>query len=140
MSLRVKHDEAKKRQHKALMEKAHELSDRLQAKTKALHKEEGQWRWKRHKQCQELEVEKQALDAKKAELSLKGKKMDRKKLALMEGCETLTRKAVALGSVSARLEAEKQVPCMTHSNLTFYSLAFPLFMLHLSLRGIFRPS
>ena len=140
MSLRVKHDEAKKRQHKALMEKAHELNDRLHVKMKALHKEKGQWRWKRHKQGQELEVEKQALDAKKAELSLKGKKMDRKQLALMEGCEKLTRKAEALGSVSARLEAEKQVACMTQSTLTFYSLAFPLFTPHLSLRGIFRPS
>ncbi len=57
------------------MEKAQTLSDRLKAKTTALHKEEGQWRWKRHKQYRELEVEKQALDAKKAELSLKGKKM-----------------------------------------------------------------
>ncbi len=68
------------------MEKADNLSIWYKAKMKALKIEEGQWRWKRHKQCRQFEVEKEDLDAKKSEVSLAAKKMDRKKLASMKSC------------------------------------------------------
>ncbi len=44
VSLRMKQDEAKKRQHKVLMEKADDISMKLKYKMKELKKEEGQWR------------------------------------------------------------------------------------------------
>ena len=61
VSLRVKQDEAKKRQHKALMEKADDISMELKLKMKALKKEEGQWRWKRAKQARQMGVELEAV-------------------------------------------------------------------------------
>jgi hypothetical protein len=138
LSLRQKQEEGKKRQHKAAMEKAENLSDRYKARMKALKIEEGQWRWKRHKQSRQHEVEKQALDAKKSEVSLARKKLDRKQLALTEGCATLQRKAVALGTVSAKLVADKKVVPSTNTSLIFYSLAFSILIPHLSMRLILR--
>jgi hypothetical protein len=138
LSLRHKQEEAKKRQHKAAMEKADNLSVWYKAKMKALKIEEGQWRWKRHKQCRKFEVEKEDLDAKKSEVSLAAKKMDRKKLASMKSCVSLQRKAVELGTVSAKLVADKKVVASTHLTLIFYSLAFPVLIPHLSLRIILR--
>ncbi len=68
VSLRVKQDETKKRQHQAAMGKADNVSLRLKTKMKAWKKEEGQLRWKRHKPSRQMEVEKEeALDAMKSE-------------------------------------------------------------------------
>ncbi len=79
MSLRRRQEEAKKRQHKAAMDKAENMRDQLEKNMKALKVEEGQWRWKRHKEARQLDVEKEVLNAKKLEVSLAAKIMDRKK-------------------------------------------------------------
>jgi hypothetical protein len=64
------------------MDKAENMSERLKTKMKGLKSEEGQWRWKRHKEARQLDVEKEALNARKSEVSLAAKTMDRKKMAL----------------------------------------------------------
>jgi hypothetical protein len=64
--------------------------------------------------------------------------MDRKQLALTEGCATLQRRAVALVTVSAKLVADKKVVPSTHTTLIFYSLAFSVLIPHLSMRLILR--
>ncbi len=79
LSLRRRQDEAKKRQHKAAMDKADNMSDRLQTKMKALKAEEGKWLWKRRKEARQLDVEKEALNARKSEVNLAAKIIDRKK-------------------------------------------------------------
>ena len=138
LSLRHKQEEAKKRQHKAAMEKADNLSVRYKSKQKAFKIEEGQWRWKRLKQSRQIEVQKEDLDAKKFEVSLAAKKMDRKNLASMKSCVALQRKAVALGTVSSKLDAAKKVVPSTQLTLNFYSLAFPVLIPNHSLRIILR--
>jgi hypothetical protein len=121
LSLRYKQENSKKRHCKALIEKADNLSDRLQRKMTALKTEEAQWLWKRHKQCRQSQVEKEALDAKKSEVTLARKRLERKQSALMEGCEMLQRKAEALGTVRLKLVAEKKVvpPDTNNSNFLF---------------------
>ena len=107
------------------MEKADNLSVWYNKKMKALKIEEGQWRWKRHKQSRQFEVEKEDLDAKKSEVSFAAKQMARKKIALMKSCDSLQRKAVELGTVSAKLVADKKVVPSTHCNSNFLFACFP---------------
>ena len=125
MSLRNKQENNKKRHYKALIEKADNLSDRLQSKMTALKTEEAQWLWKRHKQCRQLQVEKEALDAKKSEVSLAGKRLERKQSALTEGCAMLERKEQALGTVRLKLVAEKKVVTPDTNNSNFLFACFP---------------
>ena len=125
MSLRDKQENNKKRHYKALIEKADNLSDRLQSKMTALKTEEAQWLWKRHKQCRQLQVEKEALDAKKSEVSLAGKRLERKQSALTEGCAMLERKEQALGTVRLKLAAEKKVLLPDTNNSNFLFACFP---------------
>ena len=126
MSLRDKQENNKKPHYKALIEKADNLSDRLQSKMTALKTEEAQWLWKRHKQCRQLQVEKEALDAKKCEVSLAGKRLERKQSALTEGCAMLQRKEQALGTVRLKLVAEKKVVPPDTNNSNFLFACFPL--------------
>jgi hypothetical protein len=79
LSLRRRQEEAKKRQHKATPDKAENMSDRLKHKMKALKAEEGQWRWRRHKEARQLDVEKEALNARRSEVSLAVKNIHRNK-------------------------------------------------------------
>jgi len=125
LSLRNKQENNKKRHYKALIEKADNLSDRLQSKMTALKTEEAQWLWKRHKQCRQLQVEKEALDAKKSEVSLAGKRLERKQSALTEGCAMLERKEQALGTVRLKLVAEKKVVTPDTNNSNFLFACFP---------------
>jgi hypothetical protein len=125
LSLRDKQENNKKRHYKALIEKADNLSDRLQSKMTALKTEEAQWLWKRHKQCRQLQVEKEALDAKKSEVSLAGKRLERKQSALTEGCAMLQRKEQALGTVRLKLVAEKKVVPPDTNNSNFLFACFP---------------
>jgi hypothetical protein len=125
LSLRDKQENNKKRHYKALIEKADNLSDRLQSKMTALKTEEAQWLWKRHKQCRQLQVEKEALDAKKSEVSLAGKRLERKQSALTEGCAMLERKEQALGTVRLKLVAEKKVDFPDTNNSNFLFACFP---------------
>ncbi len=119
LSLRCRQEEAKKRQHKAAMDKADNMSDRLKTKLKALKTEEGQWRWKRHKEARQLDVEKAALNARKYEVSLAAKTHDRKKMALTKERKEMDGKQVALGRTSAKLAGEKKVGLFTHTTLIF---------------------
>ena len=102
----------------------------------ALKKEEGQWRWKRHKESRQLDVENENLQAKKLNVQLQVQKINRRQVALTKGTWTLERKEKALGTATAKVIADKKVqpPC----HLTFYSLAFPLFIPHLSLFSYLR--
>ena len=47
------------------MEKAENKSKKYNTKLQALKKEEGQWRWKRHKENRQLDVENENLQVKK---------------------------------------------------------------------------
>ena len=116
------------------MEKADNLSVWYNKKMKALKIEEGQWRWKRHKEARQLDVEKAALNARKYEVSLAVKTMDRKKVALNKERKEMDGKQVALGRTSAKLAGEKKVGLFTHTTVIFYSLAFPVLTPDLSLR------
>ncbi len=109
VTLRGKRDEGKKRQHTAAMEKANTLKLALETKMKALTKEEGQWRWKRCKQARNLDVQKQALQAKEVAVQLVEKKIVRGKSALREGSAALERDASTVGKACAKLVAEKKV-------------------------------
>ena len=126
LSLRDKQENSKKRHYKALIEKADNLSDRLQSKMTALKTEEAQWLWKRHKQCRQLQVEKEALDAKKSEVTLAGKRLERKQSALTKRCEMLQMKGKALGTVRLKLVAEKKVVPPDTNNSNFLFACFPL--------------
>ncbi len=107
----------------------------VENKMKALKAEEGQWRWKRHKEARQLDVEKEALNARKSEVSLAAKIIDRKKLALNKERKQMDgKKLLALGRTSAKVTAEKKVGPLTHTTLIFYSLAFPVLTPDLSLR------
>jgi hypothetical protein len=108
LSLRRRQEEAKKRQYEAAMDKAENMSDRLQTKMKALKAEEGQWRWKRHKEARQLDVEKEALNARKSEVRLAAKIIDRKTMALNKERKQMDGKQLALGRTSAKLTAEKR--------------------------------
>jgi hypothetical protein len=110
VSLREKRDEAKKRQHMAAMSMANTMTLALNTKMKALRKEEGQWRWQRHKQARNLEVEKQAVQAKQLDVQLAEKKIDRGKNALREDSAALKREAATLVKACGKLVADKQVP------------------------------
>ena len=125
LSLRDKQENSKKRHYKALIEEAENLSDRLQSKMTALKTEEAQWLWKRHKQCRQLQVEKEALDAKKSEVTLVGKRLERKQSALTKSCEMLERKGKALGTVRLKLVAEKKVVTPDTNNSNFLFACFP---------------
>jgi hypothetical protein len=98
---------------------------------KELKKEEGQWRWKRHKESRQLDVDNDKLQVLKLDVQLQVKKIKRKQVALTKGCRTLERRQAALGTATAKVIADKKVqpPCP----LIFYSLAFPLLIPHLSL-------
>ncbi len=109
VSLREKRDEGKKRQHTAAMDKANTLKFVLETKMKALTKEEGQWRWKRCKEARNLDVEKQALQAKEVAVQLAKKKIARGKSALREGSAALERDASRMGKTCAKLVADKKV-------------------------------
>ena len=91
----------------------------------ALKTEEAQWLWKRHKQCRQLQVEKEALDAKKFEVTLAGKRLERKQSALTKSCEMLQRKGKALGTVRLKLVAEKKVVTPDTNNSNFLFACFP---------------
>jgi hypothetical protein len=91
------------------MEKANTLKVALETKMKALTKEEGQWRWKRCKQARNLEVEKQALQAKEVSVQSAEKKIARGKFALKEGSAALERDASTLGKACAKLVADNKV-------------------------------
>jgi hypothetical protein len=106
----------------------------LKDKMKALKAEEGKWRWRRHKAARQLDVEKEALSARKSEVSLAVKNIHRKKLAMNKERNQMDRKQLALARTSAKLTAEKKVGPQTHKTLIFYSLAFPVLMPDLSLR------
>jgi hypothetical protein len=134
LSLRHRQEEAKERQHKAAMEKADNMSDWLTRKMKALKTEEGLWRWKRHKEARQLDVEKAALNARKAEVSLAAKTIDRKKMALNKERKEMDGKQEALGRTSAKLTGEKKVGLFTHTTVIFYSLTFPVLTPDLSRR------
>jgi hypothetical protein len=100
VSLRVKQDEAKKRQHKALMEKADDSSMELKLKMKALKKEEGQWRWKRAKQARQMWVELEAVAVMKSGTESAKKKMARQ----LSG---MNKRDVALGLRADALKKER---------------------------------
>ena len=134
MSLRRRLEEAKKRQHKAAMDKTENMRDQLEKSMKALKVEEGQWRWKRHKEARQLDVEKEVLNAKKLEVTLAAKIMDRKQMALKKKGTQIDMTQLALGRTRDKLTAEKKVGLTTHKTLIFYSLAFPVVTPHLSLR------
>jgi hypothetical protein len=103
------------------MAKANTIKLALDIKMKALTKEEGQWRWKRYKQARNLEVEKQALQAKDVDVQLAGKRIDRKTIALRHDYATLERQALTLVKAGARHVAEKKV--VRHKpTLSFYFL------------------
>jgi hypothetical protein len=103
---------------------------------KELKKEEGQWRWKRHKQSRQLDVEKEKVQAQKIDVQLQVKNMKRKQEALTKGGRSLARREAALGTATEQVIADKQVepPC----SLLFYSLAFSVLIPHLSLCGYLR--
>ena len=65
------------------------------------------------------------------ELHVKKNTCIRRHVALAKGTRTLERKEKALGTATAKVIADKKVqpPC----HLTFYSLAFPFLIAHLSL-------
>jgi hypothetical protein len=117
VNLRDKQNDAKKRQHKAAMAKANNMTLALDTKMKALTKEEGQWRWKPHKQARQLEVEKDALQAKHVDVQLAGKRIARKKITLRQVCVALEREASTLGKASAKLVADRKV--LRHNNSIF---------------------
>jgi hypothetical protein len=115
VTLRDMQDEAKKRRHSVAMAKANTIKLALDTKMKALTKEEGQWRWKRYKQARNLEVEKQTLQAKHVDVQLAGKRIDRKTIALRQGCAALEREASALVKAGAKHVADKKV--LRHNQL-----------------------
>ncbi len=90
-----------------------------------LKKEEGQWSWKLHKESRQLDVDKEKLQAQKLDVLLASKKINRKQVALSKGCRTLERREAALGTISAKLVADKKVSPLTDTTLPLYSLAFP---------------
>jgi hypothetical protein len=102
----------------------------------ALKKEEGQWRWKRHKEGRQLDVETENLKAKKWNVQVQVNKINRRHMTLTKGTRTLERKKAALGTATAKVLPDKKVqpPCP----LVFYSLAFPVLILHLSLCAFLR--
>ncbi len=126
MSLLDKQQNSKKRHYKTLIEKAANLSDRLESDITALKTEEAQWCWKRHKQSRQLQVETEALEAKKSEVSLAKKRLERKQSAVTVGCEMVQQKSEALATVSAKLIVEKLVvfPDCNKSNFLFACFPF----------------
>jgi hypothetical protein len=115
VTLRDKQDEAKKRRHRVAMAKANTIKLALDTRMKALTKEEDQWRWKRYKQARNLEVEKQALQAKHVDVQLAGKRIAREKIALRQGCAALEREASTLVKAGAKHVADKKV--LSHNQL-----------------------
>jgi len=138
LSLRRRQEEAKKRQHKAALDKVENMSDRVKGKMKALKAEEGKWRWRRHKAARQLDVEKEALSARQSEVSLAVKNIHRKKLAINKERNEMDRTQGTLARTSAKLTAEKKVGPATHKTLIFYSLAFPVLIPNHSHRIILR--
>ncbi len=102
----------------------------------ALKKKEGKWRWKRHKERRQLDVETENLKAKKWNVQLQVNKINRRHITLTKGTRTLKRKEAALGTAIAKVLANKKVepPCP----LFFYSLAFPVQILHFLLCAYLR--
>jgi hypothetical protein len=101
--------------HMAAMSKANTMTLALNTKMKALRNEEGQWRWKCYKQARNLEVEKQALQAKQLDVQLAEKKIDREKNALRQGSAALKRDAATLVKACGKLVADKKV--LRHNQL-----------------------
>ena len=118
------------------MAKAENKSKRLNTKMQALKKEEGQWRWKRHKEMRQLDVDTENLKANKWNVQLQVNKINRRHKTLTKGTRILERKEVALGTARAKVEADKKVESPWPS--FFYSLAFPVLILHLSLCVVLR--
>ena len=100
MSLRVKQDEAKKRQHKEAMEKADDISMKLKYKMKELKKEEGQWRWKRAKQSRQMGLEMETVAVMKWGTERAEKKMERQ-------ASGMKKRDVALGLRDDALKKER---------------------------------
>ncbi len=124
MSLRVKQDEAKKRQHKALMEKADDISMELKLKMKALKKEEGQWRWKRAKQARQMGVELEAVAVmKKSGTESAKKKMARQLSGMNKRDVALGLRADALKKERIKIDSVKAVKDLFFFN--FLSACFP---------------
>jgi hypothetical protein len=115
VTLRDKQDEGKKRRHTVAIAKTKTLKLALDTSMKALTKEQGQWRWKRYKEARNLEVEKQALQAKHVDVQLAGKRIDRKKSALRQGCAALEGMASTLVKAGAKHVAYKKV--LRHNQL-----------------------
>ena len=107
------------------MDKAEDMSARLRKNMKALKVEEGQWRWKRHKEARQLDVQKEALNAKKSEVSLAAKIMDRKIMAFNEKGKQIDRTQLALGRTRDKLTAEKKVGALDTHNSNFLFACFP---------------
>ena len=125
MSLLDKQENSKKRHYTTLIEKAANLSDRLESDITALKTEEAQWRWKRHKQSRQLQVETEALEAKKSEVSLAKKRLERKQSAVTVGCEMVQQKSEALATVRAKLIVEKLVVFPDCNKSNFFFACFP---------------
>jgi hypothetical protein len=100
VSLRVKQDEAKKRQHKAAMEKADDISIKLKSRMKALKKEERQWRWKRAKRSRQMEVAVMKWSTERAQ-----KKMERQASGMKKRDVALGLRADALKKERSKLDA-----------------------------------
>ena len=118
------------------MAKAENKSKRLNTKMQALKKEESQWRWKRHKEMRQLDVDTEKLKANKCNVQLQVNKINRRHKTLTKCTRILEQKKVALGTASAKVEADKKVESPWPS--FFYSLAFPVLILHLSLCVVLR--
>jgi hypothetical protein len=123
VSLRVKQDEAKKRQHKALMEKADDMSMELKLKMKALKKEEGQWRWKRAKQARQMGVELEVVAVMKSGTESAKKKMARQLAGMNKRDVALGLRADALKKERIKIESVKAVKDLTFFH--FLSACFP---------------
>jgi hypothetical protein len=81
----MKQEDSKKRQVKSALEKAENLSKMCNTKMQELKKAEGQWRWQLHKERRQLDVEKEKILARKSEVQLAVKKINRKQVALTKG-------------------------------------------------------
>jgi hypothetical protein len=124
VSLRVKQDEAKKRQHKAAMEKADDISMKLKYKMKELKKEEGQWRWKRAKQSRQMRVEMEAVAVMKWGTERAKKKMERQASCMTKRDIALGLRADALKKERSKLDAGKMVDKLPFFNFLFACFPF----------------
>ncbi len=123
MSLRMKQDEAKKRQHKALMEKADDISMKLKYKMKELKKEEGQWRWKRAKQSRQMGVDMEAVAVMKWGTERAKKKIERQASSMTKRDVALELRADVLKKERSKLDAGRKVPYLPFFN--FFFACFP---------------